>query len=940
MVLGASLGLTKSGVRWVNAPTVSPPIEKPPQIIGDLEGILKSGNDKEAINSVLKHKIDTAGRKDLEALMTWVDKIKAKNKRLSEEQMSYLDAIQTQVEEKLTVRPIPPVKLAILTSAGTNADATILAIQWINITDSERRNEDLRHKISLGTTTHTKRLADEMKLLSDLNNDTDIDSTLRNVVNEDVLKRAISRVTSGGEEAKLKEVYQRITGKEATTFTPQEVKEFQTKLRTSLLMIQKITGGNAGLYGLLMGNLDAYMARAPSWAKIQLAPMTQQELDNLTPSTRNLIAAGVWAGLFILTGGIVAVDYRQNELDANSILVRLDRSLPRRVVDYIRDIFTGRRWSLTVGQDLKMDVTEFRDKITQFAVDISQGNPQSNEWKEYYKAATDIAWKLKMNGNNEAIQKAAISAYIIDLASGNHMLWSDRTARLSPFFIGANYDAIDQVTLATNYSDFNRAEAQFTTRKLSEAELSLAWISIERLDNWKFNHNIPQSVEFSWDDRALQVIRSSTLDLSNADKVYDLHFSDRGDGKYTLTATIRVPQPNLSSPAPIMPIADTNRIQDINTVRNARSWQRNNAMMAWTIGASEMSETNSNTQLSTLLYNAVGHSNPKLFTPLFTAIRSRDPDRVDQAITQIDTAWYKTLAKMLKADESNYEIWTTYMYGSKESRMNDNPTQEWANKTRIIAVTKAEDKLAKASGITSKTEESQFSVENKWAKHTPIQVSQVFPGQEMTVSVFATPLGGLHRIDAFDGSLAMSQKYVEISDQGYKNQIIDATSKDSGIGGIQEQVDRLNTFLKLNTKWSILIQEYVAFLKTGDIASFQWITWLQLQTGKNTRIFEWRAMIAGNVCMNRLHGVVYPAFEIVPTQPWTTQTIRQPISPAGHMDATAQLNLVTLVTTEAAGGISPIPLILRNAWWNRWSNDGTTRWRGGDTIPEPPAPQV
>ena len=91
----------------------------------------------------------------------------------------------------------------------------------------------------------------------------------------------------------------------------------------------------------------------------------------------------------------------------------------------------------------------------------------------------------------------------------------------------------------------------------------------------------------------------------------------------------------------------------------------------------------------------------------------------------------------------------------------------------------------------------------------------------MTVSVFATPLGGLHRIDAFDGSLAMSQKYVEISDQSYKNQIIDATLKDSGRGGIQGQVDRLNTFLKTNNKESIIVQEYVAFLKTGDIASFK-----------------------------------------------------------------------------------------------------------------------
>lgn len=32
------------------------------------------------------------------------------------------------------------------------------------------------------------------------------------------------------------------------------------------------------------------------------------------------------------------------------------------------------------------------------------------------------------------------------------------------------------------------------------------------------------------------------------------------------------------------------------------------------------------------------------------------------------------------------------------------------------------------------------------------------------------------------------------------------------------------------------------------------------QDGKPTQVFEARAMIAGNVCMNRTHGIVYPLF--------------------------------------------------------------------------------
>lgn len=61
----------------------------------------------------------------------------------------------------------------------------------------------------------------------------------------------------------------------------------------------------------------------------------------------------------------------------------------------------------------------------------------------------------------------------------------------------------------------------------------------------------------------------------------------------------------------------------------------------------------------------------------------------------------------------------------------------------------------------------------------------------MTLSVFASPLGGYHRVDKFDGSIAMSEKYYPIdSETVYKNQIIDAEK-----GRVKAQYDKLVSWL-------------------------------------------------------------------------------------------------------------------------------------------------
>lgn len=140
----------------------------------------------------------------------------------------------------------------------------------------------------------------------------------------------------------------------------------------------------------------------------------------------------------------------------------------------------------------------------------------------------------------------------------------------------------------------------------------------------------------------------------------------------------------------------------------------------------------------------------------------------------------------------------------------------------------------------------------------------------------------------------MSQKYVELSD-AYKNQVIDATLNDSGKGGIRSQFDKLNAFLKENNKTQIDgIQKYVDYLKTGYISKLG-VPELQLQDGKGTKVFEGRAMVAGNVCMNRMHGIVYPAFQLADGD-------RQAITPVGTMDATAQLNAMGVSLEKSSVG--------------------------------------
>lgn len=68
-------------------------------------------------------------------------------------------------------------------------------------------------------------------------------------------------------------------------------------------------------------------------------------------------------------------------------------------------------------------------------------------------------------------------------------------------------------------------------------------------------------------------------------------------------------------------------------------------------------------------------------------------------------------------------------------------------------------------------------------------------------------------------------------------------------------------------------------------------------------------MVAGNVCMNLMYAIGYPAFQITGSG---DKPIIQPVEPAATMDATAMLNGQSVQVGESVIGLNPIAAALKS----------------------------
>ncbi|NCP76982.1 hypothetical protein GW830_02470 [bacterium] len=104
---------------------------------------------------------------------------------------------------------------------------------------------------------------------------------------------------------------------------------------------------------------------------------------------------------------------------------------------------------------------------------------------------------------------------------------------------------------------------------------------------------------------------------------------------------------------------------------------------------------------------------------------------------------YRTLAKILLVEKTPMETWSSYMYGSSESRSKQAYTQKYADeKVRTKATVHAEERLAKTLNITLSPERDEKFRIGKDDVFTPIQASAIpeYAGQEMTIACFSTPI--------------------------------------------------------------------------------------------------------------------------------------------------------------------------------------------------------
>lgn len=253
----------------------------------------------------------------------------------------------------------------------------------------------------------------------------------------------------------------------------------------------------------------------------------------------------------------------------------------------------------------------------------------------------------------------------------------------------------------------------------------------------------------------------------------------------------------------------------------------------------------------------------------------------------------KNILSFIKEDQSNRDevlrAVNTYTYGGMSKNKGEiNKKGYAAERKKTIA---AENRLSSGNGAA----EAFFASKET---HTSQHINTFFPGQAMSVSVFATPKGGTHRIDKYDGSIQVGGRpYIDgengatMSD-AQKNHILEDHKS-----AVEKNRAELNTYLKdvVKTKIQVTHEEYILMLKTGKLPDT--LTKERITLKKKPQFFEARAMINGNVCVNRVDGLTFPTIEApkVPPQVVIVPVIDESLgAPVGREIAT---------TTEAGVGV-------------------------------------
>jgi hypothetical protein len=196
---------------------------------------------------------------------------------------------------------------------------------------------------------------------------------------------------------------------------------------------------------------------------------------------------------------------------------------------------------------------------------------------------------------------------------------------------------------------------------------------------------------------------------------------------------------------------------------------------------------------------------------------------------------------------SSLQALNTYTYGARSSMDVKNQSSVSAkeyNAMRTAGVLTAENKL----GVSNSDAEAFFK---STASHTAKDISVMFPGMNLSVSVYATPKGGAHRVDTFSGSIQASDAiYTGNFSEAQKDQILKNGTKNTQVAYDLFKKD----FGKVVA--GVSLADYTSYIKTGTLPQ----SMAGLSVKQPPVFFEARAMVHSNLCANKCEGVGYPRF--------------------------------------------------------------------------------
>jgi hypothetical protein len=181
--------------------------------------------------------------------------------------------------------------------------------------------------------------------------------------------------------------------------------------------------------------------------------------------------------------------------------------------------------------------------------------------------------------------------------------------------------------------------------------------------------------------------------------------------------------------------------------------------------------------------------------------KSKESKTIADIIKQLNTD------KALSTHPDRLAVVLSYTYGAKDvkNKKTDISSNDYKN-AHSQAVQNAEKRLD--TKRWNADNEAKFVATDK---HTSAPLSQLIPGRDLSVSVFATPLHGTHRIDKFQGSLSVSNNLsFEVTPVQKDALITEHSSR------IEKIVSELKGSLALAGKdvTAITVESYKEMLKT------------------------------------------------------------------------------------------------------------------------------